>query len=123
MSELANYIDAVNKRRAYDKKRGGVNVAVLMQLEDIDIPMLLEIIRLQDYALRKIIDRASEKEDQSLVGEDADYMAQYAASAHLRVEELASHGSKARWGDYEEPEDETSGDGTAKTYDEEDDGN
>ena len=103
VSDLDLYVDAVSRRRALDP-RGGVNVAVLMVIENNDVPRLLEIIRLQDQAIRKIIDRATENEDVPLTGTDADFMAQFAAATHLRVEEIAAHGSKARWGDYVEDE-------------------
>ena len=116
MSELDHYVDAVGRRHALTPN-GGVNVAVLMVLEREDVPRLLEVIRLQDQAIRQIIDRATEHDDVPLTGTDADFMAQWAAATHLKVEELCAHGSKARWGEYVE---EQKGNGSKS---EEDDGN
>ena len=113
LSELHRYVDAVSRRHALNPQ-GGVNVAVLMELENNDIPRLLEIIRLQDAAIREIIDRGSVDDDQPLTGNEAEHMMVEASTAHLKVEELAAHGSKARWGDYVEEQKQIAG---------EDDGN
>jgi len=122
MSDLSQYVDAVAKRRAITKG-GGVNVAILMQLEECDIPLLLEITRLYDQCLSKVIDHVDEKSEEGLTGEDAVTMAKWVAVTHLRIEELASHGSKAKWGEHVEEEIIEPGDGTAKTVECEDDGN
>ena len=88
MTEIDKYTTAVACRKAYDSKRGRVNIAILMELEDNDIPRLLEIIRVQDFSLRKIKEHA--EDDSEEFG--------YAERALLKVEELAAAGSSARWG-------------------------
>lgn len=109
MSEIGCQIDAyvmaVAQRRALDKNNG-VNVAVLMQLEKDDIPRLLEIIRVQKKGLDQCLSIASDDEDED---DTIAEMGKICAVAHLKAEELAEHGSKARWGAF--PEKEESGNG------------
>lgn len=102
MSSIKAYTDAVALRKAIEKKNQQqvVNHAVLYQLEGDDIPRLLEIIRIQDNALRAIIDLV-ETENMELESHHADTAVRTAAAAHLRCEDIASEGSTKKWGDFD----------------------
>lgn len=93
MTELTQYVNAVAMRKSVLREGSTtrVNVAILMELEQNDIGRLLEIIRIQDEALSMIAESASSEDGSAFVG--------CAQLAKTKVEELASLGSKARWGD------------------------
>lgn len=61
-----------------------MNVAIVAQLEDNDIPRLLEMVRIADQALRET--------------DITDYSG-HARQTYKRIEELAAAGSSAKWGD------------------------
>jgi len=92
---LGKYIEAVAKRKSQDPS-GRVNIAILACLEGDDVPRLLEIIRIQDEALRKIAQFDSENPTAT---EDDISTAKIAV---LRTESIASEGSTSRWGGPEE---------------------
>lgn len=51
MTALEKYLAAVETRKAIDKN-GRVNVAILKQLEGVDIPLLVSIIREYDKVVK-----------------------------------------------------------------------
>lgn len=89
MSALETYTIAVAQRKAISRKMSGqsVNYAIVAQIEEKDIPVLLEIIRVQNEALEDL------KEEGDGNGT--------ARRAVIKVEELAASGSSARWGTHE----------------------
>lgn len=93
MTALDKYMLAVAQRKARDRKQGFVNVAVLIQLEDKDVPLLLEIIRVQHEALVSI--------EAEPLGDEGG-LHSTARIALRKVEELAATGSSERWGAYQE---------------------
>lgn len=95
---LEAYLQAVAMRKAYDKKTGKTNIAILKQLEDDDIPRLLEILRVFNVGY----DRANFYLDASDLEETPG--AVELLNAMTKVEALCDQGSKARWGAYPEPE-------------------
>ncbi len=99
MTELEKYTMAVAKRKAISRNgiTARMNFAIVSQLEESDIPLLLEIIRVQADVIREV---GIISEDEPLESTDAESMARLCAAAYLKVEELASGGSKARFGDF-----------------------
>lgn len=95
MTELEKYSNAVATRKSIDRTSGvKVNVAVLLELEDQDVPRMLEIIRLQAEALQTVINHGEEEGRET----EDDFVA--VLEAQIKVEELAAQGSKARFGAY-----------------------
>lgn len=88
---LEKYLNSVSLRKSRDK-RGKVNHAILMELEQEDVPRLIEIIRI----LNKVVEDlgAMDQED-----EDMNELVGQALDASIRVVELANSGSTALWGD------------------------
>lgn len=91
---VEEFLKAVAKRKALDKTRTRANIAVLMQLEDDDIPRLSELVRCYDQAISHILEWA----DQAELSEDAEAIVKVAAEAHLRVEGIAEAGNLKKWG-------------------------
>jgi hypothetical protein len=90
MTELEKYTIAVSTRKAISRNPTiKINFAVVSQLEENDIPLLLEILRVQDKALEYVANYNGLDDD--AIGE--------ALRARIKVEELAASGSSARWGD------------------------
>lgn len=99
---LESYLQAVAMRKAYDKKTGKTNIAILKQLEDDDIPRLLEILRVLDVGYERAhfyLDASDLEETPGAVE---------LLNAMVKVEALCEQGSKARWGAYPEPEESSS---------------
>lgn len=80
-AELTKYTTALARRKSRTKQ-GQINVAILMQLEDHDVPRLMEMVRVMAEALEK--------------DPEGD-------AALFQVEALAKAGSSAKWGEYEPP--------------------
>jgi hypothetical protein len=92
MTALDKYTLAVSQRKS---RSGSVtNLAILAQLEDKDVPLLIEIISVMQFGLRKIHEEDSEGRD----GETDDMVA---GKILARVEELAASGCSARFGGHE----------------------
>lgn len=92
--ELDSYILAVAQRKAIRRNPSTrVNWAILFQLEDRDLPLLLEIIRVLSDAVKDIAEGCED--------EDCDGFT-YANRALIRVEELAATGCKKKWGTEED---------------------
>lgn len=98
------YVDAVAKRKAISKPKHSsvqVNYAVVSQLEERDVPLLLEIIKTQTRALEGVIELQERWESgeptksQESVQES---MAMICADAYVKSSELAEGGSCAKWG-------------------------
>lgn len=92
MSELDKYCLAVSQRKPRDK-HGSVNVAILLQLQDNDVPALLEIIRIQQVALTQAVSECDQNED-------LDDLLGTIQLAETKIEALSAAGSKAIWGDH-----------------------
>lgn len=101
--ELQKYTDAVAKRKAITRKISGqsVNYAIVSQLEENDIPLLLEVIRLQDKALEGIIGLEGLDSDGNPRVPEDDEAYRCALRCRIKVSELAASGSSAKWGEYE----------------------
>lgn len=91
---VTEFLKVVAKRKALDKSRTRANIAVLMQLEDDDIPRLSELVRLFDQAIEHILDWADEAE----LSEDAAAIVKVAAETHLRAEGIAEAANLKKWG-------------------------
>lgn len=91
MNELLRYTTAVATRHAINPKTNRMNYAIAMQLEQKDLPLLLEIIRVQDAALEKIWETADNDSEECAMAE----------LALNKVEDLAKTGSVAKWGEYD----------------------
>lgn len=89
MTSLDTYVLAVSQRKAC--KEGRTNYVIAAQIQEHDVPLLLEIIRVLDYGLRKVLETA--EDDSEEYG--------YARLAVCRSEELAATGSLARFGGLE----------------------
>lgn len=91
-------LEAVAKRRMIEKTASStqVNVAVVMQVQDGDIPLLSEMVRYADETFRAIIDYADDLDGE--MDEDLAVVVKTAAAAHLRLEGLADSGSLKNWG-------------------------
>lgn len=98
MTNLDKFTTAIAKRKAWDEKLSRTNVAILMQLQDNDIPRLLEIIRLASGALDKITALGS-CEEHHLTAEQALDMWQIARVATQVIEQMAQEGSLSDWGE------------------------
>lgn len=106
MTELEKYTTAVAIRKSIDRTSGvKVNVAVLLELEDQDVPRMLEIIRLQAEALDTVITHGEEE------GRETEDDFVEVLKAQIKVEELAAQGSKARFGEYVPPPQNGNGNG------------
>lgn len=101
------YVDAVAKRKSISKPKHTsvqVNYAVVSQLEERDVPLLLEIIRTQTRALEGVIELQERWEcgEPSKSAESVqESMAMMCANAYVKSSELAESGSCAKWGDAE----------------------
>lgn len=93
---LDKYLLAVAKRKAIDTKTNSTNYAIVKQLEDDDLPRLIEIIvefkRANEQVMR-LGETTSEEEEPTAVE-----MMAISTRAHIRAESLADGGSHARWG-------------------------
>lgn len=101
---LTAYTAAVARRRAIDKTGNCVNMAILLQLERNDLPLLLELIEQQAKAIKKIIDLIPDEDEENMMNERMfrerlSQMGVVAAENHLAIDMLAQQGSTARWGD------------------------
>lgn len=93
MTKLHAYLEAVARRKGIVRTGAGptttvqTNYAILAQLQDGDIPLLTEIIRLMEFTLMKVLEQS-----------DAEEACVYAERGLLKAEELAASGSSATWG-------------------------
>jgi hypothetical protein len=102
-SEIDKYIKAVSERKSINRKHATVqvNYAVVTQLEDKDIPLLLEMLKVSVRALESVIsiqEDIDNGEKQCLTHEPEEEMAIICATAYVKTTELAQMGSKAKWG-------------------------
>lgn len=89
--ELEKYLLAVAMRKAIDHKAVKVvNYAIVAQLENNDIPRLLEIIRIQSQAIERCAVTGKEHDDAETQG--------HCAVATAEVLQLALAGSTQKWG-------------------------
>jgi hypothetical protein len=94
MTTLETYLIAVAKRKSISRKMSGtsVNHAVVLQLEEHDIPLLLEIIRIQNAALEQVL--------HEMAGEPAeDIVCGPLRRSRIKVEDLAASGNCSKWGE------------------------
>jgi hypothetical protein len=75
-----------------------VNYAIVAQLEEDDIPRLLEIIRIQAKAIAEIAPLVYEEGEEPGPVHDDEESYRAALVARIEVEKLASAGSSAKWG-------------------------
>lgn len=85
---LENYCFAVSQRRALDK-HGVCNHAILRQVEDEDIPLLLEIIRVQAFTMEKAFEAGDDEEDSFAILQ----------RGLFKIEQLAQSGNCKKWGE------------------------
>ena len=92
-TKLHAYIAAVSSRKAVDKKSRTlrINAAIVLQLEDNDIPLLLDIITTQAQALGTV--------EQYLKEGSCPQALDTVVAAIEKTEQLAEGGSKKKWGD------------------------
>lgn len=100
------FVEAVAKRKSITKPKHRsvqVNYAVVSQLEERDVPLLLEIIRTQTRALEGVIELQEcwENGVEPMKSGDSvqESMAMICANAYVKSSELAEGGSCAKWGD------------------------
>lgn len=89
MSELGQYTEAVARRKMIVRDKGvspKLNFVVCSQLEEDDIPRLLEIIRIQSSFITDVLEMEEHGEPPSV------------AVIYARVEAIAAEGSKKQWG-------------------------
>jgi len=101
MTPLDTYTTAVAQRKAITRrgKTPCINFSVISQLEDKDIPLLLEIIREQSTTIDECFERADTEDGVQLTGEDAIAMSHRITACKVRVNQLALSGDATRWGD------------------------
>lgn len=97
---LETYLDAVRRRKSINKKHTTVqvNYAVVSQLEEKDIPLLLEIVSIQNRAIEAVLELANEDSSQALTQPLEEIMASVCANAYQRILQLAEMGSTKNWG-------------------------
>lgn len=95
MTQIELYTNAVASRKAIRTDKKTINFAIASQLEENDIPRLIEIIRIQAKGIAKVLDFVIEEEFNSDIAEE---MGVACSIAHLKAEEIAAEGSKKKWG-------------------------
>jgi hypothetical protein len=100
---LDRYTCHVAKSKCTDSKNR-VNHRLLAQLEELHLPLLLEIIRVQNKAINRVMEKAVE--GVSLIDTDADDMLGICTQAHIAVEELASNMISCEFAEYASRESE-----------------
>lgn len=102
MSSLSAYTDAITKRKAINPRGSAyqINCAVLAQLEQDDIPRLLEIVRLFDLTLERCLDHGDEAGWDD-IDHEAHEINKLLLEARMKIDDLADDGNKANWGEYD----------------------
>lgn len=101
VSIIEKYLAVVSKRKSIDRKQRTVqvNYAILSQLEEKDIPLLIEIIKVQSRALEAVIELGEDVDGgQVLTQPLEEIVVGLCANAYVKSSELAELGNTKRWG-------------------------
>lgn len=92
LAKTIPYLNAVSNRKSYSHKTGAVNMAALLQLENNDIPLIIQITRALYAAIEGIatVDAVDDEPHKALVT--------LAQIAYNEAENLAANGNLSYWG-------------------------
>lgn len=103
-SEIETYLEAVSNRKSISRKTTSprVNFAIIVQLEEKDVPLLIDLVRAQTRALEAIVEMFGADSDDEQLTEVEEEMFNLCHDALTKSIMLARAGSKARWGGAED---------------------